>query len=161
MNFCKDHFYKIGIDPKIRVPSVPSVLRYGKYTWYTYLSVCFTFALQRCRQIPCFQALKINGNENSKVFDRRTKPFHETMLLQIMHPLHGIVGVFTVQDQTARNSKVGYMPIWTEYRTTKIKTILEKADFSLFGASAPLWGVTIAPNHKSKLRRNFQYEYTQ
>ena len=32
-------------------------------------------------------------------------------------------GVFTVPDQTAWNSKVGYMPIWTEYRTHKIKTI--------------------------------------
>ena len=33
---------------------------------------------------------------------------------------------------------MGYMPIWTEYRTRKNKTILELPDFSLFGASAPL-----------------------
>ena len=78
-----------------------------------------------------------------------------------MHPVHETVGVVTVPDQTARNSEVGYMPIWTEYRTNEIKTILEKADFSLFGASAPFWGVAIAPNYKSKLWRNFQYECTQ
>ena len=45
-----------------------------------------------------------------------------------MPPVHETVGVFTVPDQTARNSEVGYMPIWTEYRTNEIKTILEKAD---------------------------------
>jgi len=112
-------------------------------------------------ELTCFRALKINGNENSKFFDRRTKPFHRIVLLQIMHPVYRIVRVFTVPDQTTPNSKVRYMPIWTEYRTHKIKTILEKADFSLFGASAPFWGVAIAPNHKSKLWRNFQYECTQ
>jgi|UPI0004E1DE67 hypothetical protein len=74
-------------------------------------------------ELSCFRALKINGNENSKVLDRRTKPFHQIVLLQTMHPVHGTVGVFTVPDQTAWNSKVGYMPIWTEYRTHKIKTI--------------------------------------
>jgi len=31
--------------------------------------------------MPCFWALKINGNENRKDFDRRTKPFHEIVLL--------------------------------------------------------------------------------
>ena len=46
------------------------------------------------------------------------------------------------------NSKVGYMPIWTEYRTRKNKLILEKADFSLFGVFAPLWSAEIAPIHK-------------
>ena len=112
-------------------------------------------------ELTCFWTLEINGNGNGKVFDRRTKPFHQIVLLQTMHPIHGTVGVFTVSDQIPRNSKVGYMPIWTEYRTHRIKTILEKADFSLFGASAPLWGVSIAPNHKSKIWRNFQYEYTQ
>jgi hypothetical protein len=74
-------------------------------------------------ELSCLRALKINGNENSKVLDRRTKPFHQIVLLQTMHPVHGTVGVFTVPDQTAWNSKVGYMPIWTEYRTHKIKTI--------------------------------------
>ena len=106
-------------------------------------------------ELTCFRASKINANENSKVFDRRTKLFHQIVLLQTMHSVHGIVGVFTVPDQTARNSKVGYMPIWTEYRTHKIKTILEKSDFSSFGASAPLLGAIIAPNCKLKLRRNF------
>lgn len=89
-------------------------------------------------ELTCFQALKINGNENGKVFDRRTKLFHQIVLLQIMRPIHRTMGVFAGQKQTARNSKVGYMPIWTEHHTHKIKAILEKADFSLFGASAPL-----------------------
>lgn len=160
-SFCKDHFCKNDIDPKIRVPSVPSVPRYSKYTWYTYFSVRFTIIFQCCWRMPCFWALKINGNENSKVLDRRTKPFHQIVLLQTMHPVHGTVGVFTVPDQTAWNSKVGYMPIWTEYRTRKNKTILELPDFSLFGASAPLRRVAIVPNYKSKLWRNFQYECTQ
>ena len=66
-----------------------------------------------------------------------------------------------VPEQTTWNSKVGYMPIWTEYRTRKNKTILEKTDFSLFGVSASLRRVAIAPNHKSRLWRNFQYECTQ
>lgn len=112
-------------------------------------------------ELTCFRALKINGSGNSKVFDHRTKPFHQTVLLQTMHPVHGTVGVFTVPDQTLRNSKVGYMPIWTEYRTHKNKAILGKAEFSLFGASAPLWGVAFAPNHKPKIWRIFQYECTQ
>ena len=43
---------------------------------------------------------------------------------------------------------MGYMPVWTEYRTHKMKAILEKADFSLFGVSAPFWGAEIVPNHK-------------
>ena len=77
----------------------------------------------------CFRALKINGNGNGKVFDRRTKPFHEIVHLQTMHPVHGTMGVFTVPDQTTRNSKVGYMPIWTEYRPHENKTILELPDF--------------------------------
>ena len=106
-------------------------------------------------ELTCFRALKINGNENSKVFDRRTKVFHKIVLLQTIHPVHGTVGVFAVPDQTAQNSKVGYMPIWTEYRTHENKTILELPDFSLFGVSAPLWGVAIAPNHKSKIMEDF------
>ncbi len=80
-SFCKDHFCKNDIDPKIRVPSVPSVPRYSKYTWYTYFSVRFTIIFQCCWRMPCFWALKINGNENRKDFDRRTKPFHEIVLL--------------------------------------------------------------------------------
>ena len=111
--------------------------------------------------MPCFWALKINANGNSKVFDRSMKPFHQIVLLQTMHSVYGMVGVFTVPDQIARNSKVGYMPIWTEYRTRKIKSILEKAEFSLFGASAPFWRAVVAPNCKAKLWRNFQYECTQ
>ena len=81
------------------------------------------FIHQYCRQIPCFRALKINGNENSKVFDRRTKLFHQIVLLQTMHPVHGTMGIFAVPDQITRNSKVGCMPMWTEYRTH------EKNDF--------------------------------
>lgn len=90
-------------------------------------------------ELTCFRALKINGNGNSKDFDHRTKPFHKIVILQIMHPVYETMGVFTVIDQIPRNSKVGYMPIWTEHHTRKVKAILEKADFSLFGASDPLW----------------------
>ena len=116
---------------------------------------------QRFSEPTCFRTSKINGNENSEVFDRRTKPFHQIVLLQTMHPVYETMGVFTVSDKIPRNSKVGYMPVWTEYRTHKMKAILEKADFSLFGASAPLRRVAIVPNYKSKLWRNFQYECTQ
>lgn len=103
---------------------------------------------QRLLEQTCFRALKINGNGNSKVFDRRTKPFHQIVLLCTVYPVHGTMGIFAVPEQTTRNSKVGYMPIWTEYRTRKNKLILEKADFSLFGVFAPLWSAEIAPNHK-------------
>ena len=72
-----------------------------------------------------------------------------------MHPVYEIMGVFTVLDQIPRNNKVGYMPIWTEYRIHENKTILELPDFSLFGASALLWGVAIAPNHKLKIMEEF------
>ena len=109
----------------------------------------------------CFRALKINGNGNGKVFDRRIKPFHQIVLLQTMHPVHGTMGIFIVPDQTARNSKVRYGHIWTGHRKRNSERISEIADFSLFGASTPLRGVAIAPNHKSKLWRNFQYECTQ
>ena len=105
----------------------------------------------RNNQLPgvtCFQTLIINGNENRKEFDRRAKLFHEIVLLQTMHSLHGTMDVFAVPEQTARNSKVGYVPIWTEYRTHKNKRILEKADFSLFGVSAPLLDAVIAPTNK-------------
>ena len=86
-SFCKDRFCKNGIDPKIRVPSVPSVPRYRMYlpyTWYgkyTYFSVRFTIIFRCYPQITIFRALKINGNENSKDFDRRMKLFHEIVLL--------------------------------------------------------------------------------
>jgi len=59
-------------------------------------------------ELTRFRALKINGNENSKVFDRRTKVFHKIVLLQTIHPVHGTMGVFAVPDKTPRNSKVGY-----------------------------------------------------
>ena len=36
---------------------------------------------QRLSETTCFRVLKINGNGNSKVFDRRTKLFHEIVLL--------------------------------------------------------------------------------
>ena len=32
LSFCKDRFCKNGIDPRIRVPSVPSVQQYGMHT---------------------------------------------------------------------------------------------------------------------------------
>ena len=80
-SFCKDRFCKNGIDPKIRVPSVPSVPQYIKYTWYTYFLVRFTIIFPSRPQITIFRALKINGNENRKDFDRRMKPFHEIVLL--------------------------------------------------------------------------------
>ena len=117
---------------------------------HSVLPVFLFYRNNQLSELTCFRALKINGNGNSKVLDRRTKPFHQIVLLQTMHPVYETMGVFTVSDKIPRNSKVGYMPVWTEYRTHKMKAILEKADFSLFGASAPLWGVAFAPNCKSK-----------
>ena len=128
---------------------------------HSVLPVFLFYRNNQLSELTCFRALKINGNGNSKVLDRRTKPFHQIVLLQTMHPVYETMGVFTVSDKIPRNSKVGYMPVWTEYRTHKMKAILEKADFSLFGASAPLWGVAFAPNCKSKIWRNLQYECTQ
>ena len=81
LSFCKDRFCKNDIDPKIRVPSVLSVPQYRKYTWYTYFSVSFAIIFKCCWRMPYFRALKINGNENRKDFDLRTKPFHEIVLL--------------------------------------------------------------------------------
>ena len=118
---------------------------------HSVLPVFLFYRNNQLSELTCFRALKINGNGNSKVLDRRTKPFHQIVLLQTMHPVYETMGVFTVSDKIPRNSKVGYMPVWTEYRTHKMKAILEKADFSLFGASAPLWGVAFAPNCKSKI----------
>ena len=77
--------------------------------------------------------MKINGNENRKDFDPRTKPFHEIVLLLTMRPVHGTIGVFTVPDQTTRNSKVGYGPIWTGHHKRNSERISEIADFSLIG----------------------------
>ena len=122
---------------------------------HSVLPVFLFYRNNQLSELTCFRALKINGNGNSKVLDRRTKPFHQIVLLQTMHPVYETMGVFTVSDKIPRNSKVGYMPVWTEYRTHKMKAILEKADFSLFGASAPLWGVAIAPNHKLKIMEEF------
>ena len=115
---------------------------------HSVLPVFLFYRNNQLSELTCFRALKINGNGNSKVLDRRTKPFHQIVLLQTMHPVYETMGVFTVSDKIPRNSKVGYMPIWTEYRTRKNKLILEKADFSLFGVFAPLWSAEIAPNHK-------------
>ena len=56
--------------------------------------------------------------------------------------------VFTVPDQIARNSKAGYGHIWTGHHKRNSERILEIADFSLFGVSAPLWSAEVAPNHK-------------
>ena len=120
-----------------------SVRMYAAFT-----PVFSRYRKQRLLEQTCFRALKINGNGNSKVFDRRTKPFHQIVLLCTVYPVHGTMGIFAVPEQTTWNSKVGYMPIWTEYRTRKNKLILEKADFSLFGVFAPLWSAEIAPNHK-------------
>lgn len=120
---------------------------------HSVLPVFLFYRNNQLSELTCFRALKINGNGNSKVLDRRTKPFHQIVLLQTMHPVYETMGVFTVSDKIPRNSKVGYMPVWTEYRTHKMKAILEKADFSLFGASAPLWGVI------SLLPRSFSGNY--
>ena len=60
------------------------------------------------------------------------------------------MGVFTVPDQIARNSKAGYGHIWTGHHKRNSERILEIADFSLFGVSAPLWSAEVAPNHKQK-----------
>ena len=123
--------------------------------------VFFRYRKQQLSKLTCFRALKINGNGNSKVLDRRTKPFHQIVLLQTMHPVYETMGVFTVSDKIPRNSKVGYMPVWTEYRTHKMKAILEKADFSLFGASTPPWSAEVAPTHELNYGGFYQYEYTQ
>lgn len=86
-NFCKDRFCKNDIDPKIRVPSVPSVPEYGMYTavhlvrQVHVLFSPFHFLFSKLSADTHFGALKINGNENRKDFDRRTKPFHEIVLL--------------------------------------------------------------------------------
>jgi len=39
------------------------------------------YGKQKLSKLNCFRALKINGNENNKVFDRRMKLFHEIVLL--------------------------------------------------------------------------------
>ena len=43
--------------------------------------VFFRYRKQQLSKLTCFRALKISGNGNSKVFDRRTKLFHEIVLL--------------------------------------------------------------------------------
>jgi len=43
--------------------------------------VFFRYRKQQLSKLTCFRALKINGNGNSKVFDRRAKLFHEIVLL--------------------------------------------------------------------------------
>lgn len=96
----------------------------------------------------CFRALKINGNESSKVFDRRTQLFHQIVLFQTMHLLHEIAGVFAVPDQTARNSKVGCGHIRTGHHRRNSEQISEIADFSPFGVSAPRWRAEASLNHK-------------
>ena len=58
------------------------------------------------------------------------------------------MGVFTVPDQTTQNGKVGYGHIWTGHHKRNSERILEIADFSLFGVSAPFWSAEVAPNHK-------------
>jgi hypothetical protein len=66
-----------------------------------YAAIYPLFSIYRNNQrseLTCFRALKINGNENSKVFDHWTKLFHQIVLLQTKHPVHGTVGVFTVQN---------------------------------------------------------------
>ena len=113
----------------------------------------FHFLFLCCWQIPLFRALKINGNENSKVFERRTKPFHGIMLLWTMRSVHRTMGVFAVPDQTTRNSKVGYGHIWTGHHKRNSGRISEMTDFSLFGASAPLWSGERSPKHKQNLWR--------
>ena len=45
---------------------------------YPYFS---RYRKQELSEQTCFRALKISGNGNSKVFDRRTKLFHEIVLL--------------------------------------------------------------------------------
>ena len=116
-----------------------------------YVAFTLFFSRYRKQQLSeqtCFRALKINGTGNSKVFDRRTKLFHEIVLLWTMYPVHGKMGVFTVPDQTARNSKAGYSHIWTGHHGRNFEWISEIADFLLFGVSAPLWSAEVAPNHK-------------
>ncbi|MCQ5273417.1 hypothetical protein NE578_10340, partial [Schaalia odontolytica] len=53
-----------------------SVRMYAAFT-----PVFFRYRKQQLSKLTCFRALKINGNGNSKVFDRRTKLFHEIVLL--------------------------------------------------------------------------------
>ena len=79
-NFCKDRFCENDIDPKIRVPSVPSVPQY-RSTLGTRTFQSVSLSLSMLLTDTPFRALKINGSENRKDFDRRTKPFHEIVLL--------------------------------------------------------------------------------
>ena len=103
--------------------------------------------------MPYFRALKINGNENRKDFDLRTKPFHEIVLLWTMRPVHGIIDVFTVPDRTTRNSKVGYGHIWTGHHKRNSERISEIADFSLIGEVGMPYDVLFSPYHKQNIWR--------
>ena len=113
----------------------------------------FHFLFLCCWQKPCFRALKINGSGNRKDFDRRTKPFNEIVLLWTMRPVHGTMGVFSVPDQTTRNSKVGYGHIWTGHHKRNSERISEIADFSLIGEVGMPYDVLFSPYHKQNIWR--------
>ena len=51
------------------------------YVRSIYPPVLSCYRKQRFSEPTCFRTSKINGNENSEVFDRRTKPFRQIVLL--------------------------------------------------------------------------------
>ena len=67
-----------GVDSN-RGDSEEMCIRDSMYAAFT--PVFSHYRKQRLSETTCFRVLKINGNGNSKVFDRRTKLFHEIVLL--------------------------------------------------------------------------------
>ena len=96
---------------------------------HSVLPVFLFYRNNQLSEMTCFRALKINGNGNSKVFDRRTKLFHEIVLLWTVYPVHGTIDVFIFPDQITRNSKAGYGHIWTGHHKQNSERISEIADF--------------------------------
>ena len=105
-NFCKDRFCESGSNSEVRVPSVPDGAECQSYTWYTYFSLTVVFLPWKHPQPPYFGGWKINGNGNSKNFDRRAKSFCETVLLWTVNSLCENMAVSTVSDQSKQNSEM-------------------------------------------------------
>ena len=78
-----------------------------------------------------------------------------------MYSVHGTIGIFSVPEQTTRNSKVEYGHIWTGHHKRNLERISEIADFSLISVSASLWSEERSPKHKQNYGGFYQYECTQ
>ena len=64
------------------VGSMISSMHFQSVRMYAAFTPVFSrYRKQQLSESTYFRALKINGNGNSKVFDRRTKLFHEIVLL--------------------------------------------------------------------------------